>query len=270
MSTIRRTIMGCNSGINTDDYLTFRASVNNFSVTFNLTGVGEGPEYCVDGNGIWKPLESGVSSETINEGQTISIRAKLAPKNVLSGIGIFRGSKDYTLEGNVLSMIYGDDAPNNNSLADYSLVFYRLFYGETTLRRISKNFLPATILGKQCYAQMFYACTKLLGTVYLPATTLAQQCYQSMFYNTSISSAFLYARTPTTNCAMTMFSQCSKLSTIGVRFNTPLTNAYAFNWVDGVSSTGSFINGSGLTWTGVTYGPNGVPEGWELSNFEFD
>jgi hypothetical protein len=45
-------------------------------------------------------------------------------------------------------------------------------------------------------------------------------------------------------------------------FTTTPSNTYTDNWVNGVSSTGTFVKNSAATWT--TTGGNGIPSGWTV------
>jgi hypothetical protein len=72
----------------------------------------------------------------------------------------------------------------------------------------------------------------------LPATTLAEYCYEYMFAN------------------------CSKLNYIKAMFITTPSEEYTGFWVDGVSSTGTFVKNVAATWD-VT-GSNGIPSGWTV------
>ena len=113
----------------------------------------------------------------------------------------------YSIEGNIMSLFYGDNFKNNSELNDgESLAYlftcdeylihaknlvlpsskapdncYRgMFLGCTSLK--SAPALPATDLGTRCYFFMFGGCKSLqTAPLILPATTLAESCYESMF-----------------------------------------------------------------------------------------
>lgn len=194
-------------------------------------------EYCVDGDGNWKSLSAATNTEAINTGQTLSFRGNLTPASS-SGIGTFVISKSCRLEGNCMSMLFGNDAVNNFSLSGKNYAFYRLFYDCTTIKSISSEFLPATTLANYCYYYMFKGCTNLTQTPELPATTLANYCYNYMFYG------------------------CSKLNYIKAMFTTKPSNSYTGNWVSGVARTGVFIKNKNASWS-VT-GTSGIPSGWTV------
>ena len=124
--------------------------------------------------------------------------------------------------------------------------------------------LPATELATRCYYGMFNGCTSLTTAPELPATELATRCYYYMFYGcTSLTTApELPATTLAENCYGSMFQNCTKLNYIKAMFTTTPSTTYTYNWVSGVSSTGTFVKNSAATWD-VT-GVNGVPTGWTV------
>ena len=87
-----------------------------------------------------------------------------------------------------------------------------MFWGCTSLTAAPD--LPATKLAKNCYATMFYSCSKLeTGPKELLATTLAESCYNSMFGRcTSLTTApKLPATKLAESCYTSMFSGCTSL-----------------------------------------------------------
>ena len=72
----------------------------------------------------------------------------------------------------------------------------------------------------------------------MPATTLAENCYNSMFRS------------------------CTNLNFIKMLVTDVSVSGALFNWVYGVSSTGTFVKNSAATWD-VT-GVNGIPTGWTV------
>ena len=126
--------------------------------------------------------------------------------------------------------------------------------------------LPATVLDKSCYGGMFRNCTSLTTTPELPATELAESCYGGMFYGcTSLTTV---PELPATNlaksCYQSMFNGCTNLNYI----KCLATGVSIYNstnvWVEGVSSTGTFVKHSDMNnWT---TGVNGIPEGWTVQD----
>ena len=163
-----------------------------------------------------------------------------------------------------------------------------MFYGCTG--RVSAPKLPATTLTEACYAHMFNSCTSLTEAPELPATTLAPYCYNSMFYGcTSLTKApsILPAMTISNYAYVAMFRNCSSLERspeipVGTDANSawePVNYMYAdcsnlsyisfpsdtfysrLGWVEGVSSTGTFVKKSGVE---CPSGTNGIPDGWDV------
>jgi hypothetical protein len=152
------------------------------------------------------------------------------------GIGTFAVNKKFNLKGNVMSMLFGDEGKNNFDLTGYDYAFINLFYNCTTLQSVSKDFLPATKLAKNCYAYMFYGCTSLTHAPELPATALTNYCYYAMFQG------------------------CASLNYIKALFTTTPSSLYTGNWVNGVSRTGTFVKNANATWNVI--GVHGIPKGW--------
>lgn len=108
------------------------------------------------------------------------------------------------------------------------------------------NILPWTTLSNYCFKEMFYGCTSLTKAPALPAATAtATQCYYQMFYG------------------------CTNLNNITALFtnNPNSANNCQYQWVQGVSSTGTFTMSGNDEWDPESYrGVNGVPEGWTVNS----
>ena len=141
-----------------------------------------------------------------------------------------------------------------------------MFYGCTALTTPPTT-LPATSLAIGCYSSMFYGCTSLTTAPELPATTLQSQCYQSMFRGcTSLTTApELPATTLVSNCYNYMFQNCSSLNYIKAAFTTTPSGGNTYNWVSGVSATGTFYKNAAATWN--VSGNNGIPSGWTVNTY---
>ena len=195
-----------------ENYLTIVALEDGLTAKLSVNAC----EYCVDGDGNWKSLSAATNTEMINTGQTLSFRGNLTPisSGVSSGIGTFTISKSCNLEGNCMSMLFGDNAASNKSLSGKDYAFYKLFKDCATIKSVSSGFLLATTLASSCYYSMFHGCTSLTTTPELPATTLSQSCYASMFYGcTSLTTTpELPATTLAIHCYNTMFFGCSNIT----------------------------------------------------------
>jgi hypothetical protein len=47
-------------------------------------------------------------------------------------------------------------------------------------------------------------------------------------------------------------------------FTTTPSSTYTYNWVSGVSASGTLVKNSAATWT--TTGNNGIPTGWTVQD----
>lgn len=247
--------------IDTNNYLTIYALEDGLTASLSTNAC----EYCVDGNGNWKSLAAGTATESINTGRRLSFRGKLTP-NSLNGIGTFTISKKCNLEGNCMSILFGDDAVNNLSLSGKDYAFYKLFYTCANIVSVSANFLPATALASSCYMDMFYYCNGLTAAPELPATTLTNSCYSGMFNRCfSLTTApELPATTLIKYCYYEMFTNCSKLNYIKMLATDISVVKCLFNWVSGVASTGTFVKNPNMT--SLPTGISGIPSGWTVVN----
>lgn len=153
-------------------------------------------------------------------------------------------------------------APNLPATTLASYCYNWMFAGCTRLSTAPE--LPATMLAENCYNYMFRSCKSLTTAPELPATTLAKYCYTNMFiYCTSLRVApQLPATTLVSGCYQSMFQICSNLNYIKMlATDIPETNHF-YNWVSGVSSTGTFIKHPDMT--SLPAGVDGIPSGWTV------
>lgn len=152
------------------------------------------------------------------------------------------------------------------TLAEYC--YSQMFNG--CIRLTSAPELPATMLANNCYDGMFWGCTNLTTAPELPATTLDESCYRVMFWGcTSLTAA---PELPATElvwlCYEGMFQYCTNLSAVTCLAENPEDPEEGFiftvNWLDGVSSTGTFTKAAGADW-GEPW-ESGIPDGWTVVN----
>lgn len=270
-------------------YLTFEAIEDG---TFTFTGRNSNSlSYSLDDGHTWTALASGTASPTVTAGNKIMWKGEMTPISDY-GIGGFSSTGQFNVQGNIMSLLFGDDFTNKTDLTGKDYAFYNLFYQNTNIKS-AKNLilpattlatycydamfenctnlktapaLPATTLADSCYRQMFRDCTKLTSAPELPVTTLARQCYSYMFKGcTKLTTApELPAETLTSWCYTGMFNGCTNLNYIKC-LATDISATYCLmNWVSGVASTGTFVKNSAATWN-VT-GVDGVPTGWTVVN----
>lgn len=119
---MRRRFMSNAKLFDYSNYLTIVALEDGLTAKLSINAC----EYCVDGDGNWKTLNVNTDTESINTGQKLSFRGNLRP-STRNGIGKFTISKNCNLEGNCMSMLFGDYAKNKLSLSGSEFVFYKLF-----------------------------------------------------------------------------------------------------------------------------------------------
>ena len=144
------------------------------------------------------------------------------------GIGKFSGATDvrYSVEGNAMSLLFGDNFKGQTSLNGKSYALYGLFNGNKNVTSAENLSLPATTLANNCYYSMFSSCTSLTTAPELPATTLANNCYYSMFASCSslTTAPELPATTLANNCYYYMFRGCTNLTAAPVLSATTLAD----------------------------------------------
>ena len=141
-------------------------------------------------------------------------------------------------------------------------IYSGMFYNSQTL--LYAPSLPSTKLSHGCYSEMFRGCTSLTTAPELPATTLAQHCYSSMFCQcSSLTTAPELPAVYVNDGAYTaMFYNCQNLSYIKAMFTERQTTISTFQWVSGVSNTGTFVKNSAAQWSDTSV--NGIPTGWTV------
>lgn len=239
----------CESGSTgySTQYLTFvavSAGTFSFEGTSSSTINNSSIQYSVDNGSTWYTLNRGVQSPTISAGQKIMWKSQLSP--VSDGIGRFSSSQKYNVEGNAMSLLYGDNFQNKTSFPSAGLndlYFANLFSGSTKLISAENLVLPATTLKLGCYEHMFDGCTSLTSTPSLPATTLAEYCYNYMFAGCSSLTTVPSNMLPVTNlvegCYQSMFQGCSSLATAPLLPATTLAEycySYMFAWCSSLTT----------------------------------
>jgi hypothetical protein len=192
-------------------------------------------------------------------------KATLTPNSNI-GIGTFSSTANFTVEGNAMSLLYGDNFVGQTSLSEKNYALYALFSGNTNVTSAENLSLPATTLAEGCYFNMFRRCTSLTTAPELPATTLAIFCYYYMFQGcTSLTTApQLPATTLASSCYADMFFSCTSLSAITCLATDISAYDCTKNWVYGVAASGTFTKAASMTsWTS---GKNGIPSGWSVQD----
>lgn len=191
--------------------------------------------YSLDSGATWSNLSYNVQVQSGNE---VWWKGEMTSNN---GIGRFyHSSGRFSVKGNIMSLLFGDNFENQTSLSGYNQAFSRLFDSCSGLTSAENLILPATTLSNDCYDQMFADCTSLTAAPVLSATTLANGCYASMFFG------------------------CESLNSITCLATDISANDCTIWWTIGVASSGTFVKASSMSsWT---TGGDGIPSGWTVQN----
>lgn len=197
-------------------YLTFVATEQgSFSFTNSVVN-NSSIQYSLDSGSTWTTLSSGVQSPTLTTGQKIMWKGTMSDSGYTgTGIGTFSSTGRFTVEGNAMSLLYGN---NFTGQTTQTSSFIYLFRGCTGLISAQNLILPATTLVNNAYNSMFYECTSLSSIPsQLPASSLTEGCYANMFDKTSITSipsGYLSATTLADSCYWGMFNRCASLTSV--------------------------------------------------------
>ena len=283
------------------DYFTIKSISNNNTITWKVDSSSSYDQRTIsvslnDGN-TWSSYASSLSGRaigTLNSGDKMLIKgnnASYGNRSVGNHCNYFVSSGNFDIEGNIMSLMYGDNFVGQTTFPSAVDAFEGLFYGATgivnannlilpvtTLKGycywhmfdgctslITPPELPATTLASYCYADMFYGCTSLTTAPVLPATTLVEGCYANMFQGcTSLTTApELPATTLANNCYNEMFFNCTSLNYIKCLATDISASNCTYAWVINVASIGTFVKDTNTTWpTGI----DGIPTGWTIVN----
>ena len=227
-------------------------------------------QYSRDNGATW----TSVTSTSANNGTSISVTSgeTILFKGSNSTYGSsgnkfasFYRSVKYEVEGNIMSLIYGDDFTGKTALSS-SYTFLYLFRGTSTTGPTNAEnlVLPATTLKTYCYQRMFYEAFLLVKPPkILPATTLQSYCYNDMFAGCRVltTAPELPAPTLVSNCYSGMMRVCPKLNYVKCLATSGITSTALNVWLQQVASTGTFVKKSGVTWPS---GTSGIPSGWTV------
>lgn len=220
---------------NPSEYLTIEALENELIVSFS-----NNCQYSTDYI-TWTDLTAGTMTSTINIGDKIYFKATDLTPVPNEGIGTFTVNKNFRLSGNVMSMLFGDEAKDKIDLTGYDYAFNSMFENCSTLVSVSHDFLPAITLSEGCYESMFENCTSLTIAPELLAENLVEDCYKNMF------------------------KDCESLEYIKIMSSTNGSDLYTQNWVNGVTTNnGIFIHADDVIWNG---GNNEIPFNWIDKNY---
>ena len=210
---------------------------------FTIEALGPGILSCYISNSIYYSLDNGNTWRTLSSSGDIHLNTgdKVLFKNNLINhyLSDVYSTCNINVYGNIMSLIYGDNFVGQSIIfARYQ--FANMFNINTNLKNASNLILPATTLTESCYKGMFSGCTSLITAPELPATILVDSCYEEMFKG------------------------CTNLSYIKCLATDISATNCTYNWVNNVSSTGTFVKNASMTnWT---TGISGIPSGWTVQN----
>ena len=249
------------------EYLTIEPLANG-KLTYLMRAASGNLYYSTDKQN-WTSSSSG--SINLTNGQNVYLKGNLVPKIVTDSMA-FGGTinidsdSNFNISGNIMSLLYGDNFIGKTSLSDKNSAFHALLQHNTYVVNAKNLVLPATILSKHCYSEMFWGCSSLKTAPKLPATTLAEYCYQSMFIGCSSlkTAPVLPAKTLVQYCYSNMFNNCTRLNYIKCLATNISARECTYYWTYQITGTGTFVKDSSmLSWT---TGASGIPSGWTVHN----
>lgn len=252
-----------------DQYLTFLVEE---SGTFRFSG--SSVQYSLDSGTTWVPLANNTATPTLQSGDKIMWKATITP-SLSTGIGTFGyQSNAFSVEGNPMSLLYGDNFVGVTDLTGKKGAFIELFRNASGLTSAWNMSIPSTNIPQQACFAMFQNCVNMtLPPAILPATSLGYDCYAKMFQGcTSLRSApELPAETLGSQSYRMMFYLCSSLNYVKcLAKNIYETSQYGqklYNnedWLYGVAATGTFVKAA--TMTEWPTGQTGIPSGWTVED----
>ena len=267
-----------------NDYFTLKALE---SSTFSWAV--DNVEYSLN-DGTWTTWDSATTLSVVADDK---IRFRSSTNTSYNGLTISSTGR-FDVEGNSMSLFYGDNFIDKTTFPGASYNFQNLFNGNTYLVNAENLILPAisltawgtyqsmfegctsltkapelpaTTMGSGSYQSMFKGCTSLIkAPSILPTTTFGSKfsCYESMFYGCTslVNAPELPATTLKSSCYANMFNGCSNLNYVKCLATDISASRCTANWLNGVSATGTFVKDANMVdWA---TGASGIPEGWTV------
>lgn len=247
-----------------EDYLTLKV-ITGGDIIWKYAGSNGSKtiEYSIN-EGTWTSVTSTTGGTAIPVVAGDSVRLRGSNTAYSSDRTIFSafsgGTATYDVEGNAMSMLYGDNFENQVALpANWALAN---LFNTANIVSAENLILPATAMTSCGYRAMFAHCTGMTSAPELPATVLASSAYTYMFQDcVSLETApELPALTLANYCYTGMFDVCSSLNYIKCMATNISASNCTSGWVNGVSRTGTFVKDvNNNSWI---LGTNGIPVGW--------
>lgn len=222
---------------------TISLTIGSAVTTSDMTSIA----YSTDGNS-WTTLNN-VDNTTITasvnvaSGDTVywkgvGVQTAIAAPSRSGGVPkatIFSSTCDFDVEGNAMSMLFGDNFENEEFDSGSTYHLTGLFYSATTLVNASGLTLPASTLYDNDYNDLFNACSGLTSAPSaLLASTIGASSYKRMFQGcTSLTAAPQISATTFNgdqNCD-SMFYGCSSLTTAPSELPATTLTAYCYRYM---------------------------------------
>lgn len=292
-----------------DEYFTIESLADGNAITIQNVNCDVKPTfyYSLDGGDTWSSVT--MTKRSTQNIATINTGDKILFKSINDQLGTdwdkynrFNGSKNFKVQGNIMSLLYGDDFVNNPEFANGSAVnFAGLFKSTTTIVDASNLILPSTkvntnsyngtfrdcanlvyapklpatnLNGKGCYSSMFEGCISLVEAPELPATTLIDECYFRMFCMSRTAKLTTPAMTkspilPATSLGSKagvykeMFKGNGNLTEVICLASKNRVAACFTDWLLNCSDTGVFKKDPSATWDSGDAAA-AIPSGWTV------
>lgn len=192
------------------DYLTFVAKSSGI-FRFSGASTAQTISYSTDNGETWSE-SSQIVEINVKDGDKVLWKGTMTPIEYF-GIGSFNESTTtFDIEGNIMSLLYGDNYIGQIDLSGKNYAFYQLF-GSTECINADNLILLASTLAESCYSNMFQGCTSLTKAPELMATILEKRCYISMFRDCTslVKMPQIHATTANISSCASMFDGCINL-----------------------------------------------------------
>ena len=252
------------------DYLTFRVLTAG-TIAWQAFGTGyvRTIEYSIN-DGAWTSIQSVATNPAtfaVAAGDVVRFRGTNSTYagSKANYSGFEGGTAIFDIEGNIMSLINGDNFAGTNTLTG-TYNFCSIFK-KSNVVSAENLIIPMTTLTNYCCRAMFSLCPNLITAPALPATTLAQGCYWYMFEACLIEDApFLPAATLVRECYGYMFTQCASLTRVTCLATSGFgSNQCLTNWLNAVQAAGVFTKDP--TATSWPSGSSGIPSGWSVQDY---
>lgn len=253
--------------------------LSDITIKFSKRGNGDNIRYQLNNSNSWLGLNNN-EILSVGKGDKCMFKSTITPGTSDSnmGIGTFFIEGEFDVEGNIMSLLYGDEFDTNDTMKPYA--FSHLFsdFGTSipcNVKHAHNLCLPSTNMENSCYYCMFYYCNGLLTPPTLPAVQLADSCYGYMFggcQNLEYAPV-LAAECLKTSCYTGMFAACEKINEVvmlAIDFDgtmsdgeTPLKSI-----VSSASPTGTLYKHPSLSVDTLNTYLYNFPEGWTVEDYQ--